>query len=144
MKKIVLAALLSLSVAACASTPAPAPEEHEAHDHTAGASPADEQAARVCQGFDDPSLVTEQLAPSFLAQIPAEQVVSILGQVQSQIGSCTGFERVEGGDLAAQYAFSFDKGFTAPVRIAVEPQAPHKMSGLWIGPPAEKPAAAAE
>jgi len=140
MHKPIAAALLALSTIACASTPAPVPET--AAGQPQDASPADVQAARVCQGFDDPSLVTEQLAPSFLAQIPAEQVTTLLGQVQSQLGSCTGVDRVAGDPLQGEYQLSFARGFTAPLRIAVEPEPAHRMTGLWIGPPVARSAGA--
>jgi len=101
----------------------------------APAQAQDAAAARVEALFTQ-TIESHWFAPSFLKQVPADQVAAIVRRLAGQLGVFEGV-RPEG----AGYAAVFEKG-EVPVRITLDAQG--RIAGLFFGPPRPRLASLAD
>ena len=100
-------------------------------------TPPERRAAEVCAQFrQSPGDFDKLFAPDFLAKIPAAQLTGIFTQYFSQLGRCVATKASKAqGENAAEFEFTFEKGFRVPVNISVNASAPNLIDGLWFGNP---------
>ncbi|HXT64904.1 MAG TPA: serine hydrolase [Pyrinomonadaceae bacterium] len=123
MKKILAAAFLTISFSVCFGQPAN-PQ-----------GPLERRAADVCALFSqNPGGYDKLFTPAFLEKVPAAQFTAIFTQYFSQLGPCTTTKITKRQtDFAADFEFSFEKGYTVPATISVVAEAPNLIDGLWLG-----------
>ncbi|WP_373047449.1 serine hydrolase [Vulgatibacter sp.] len=56
-----------------------------------------------------------------------------------RLGTCAGLRRTEGDAHAAKYELRFAAGYAVPLAVSVDPAAPHRVVGLWLGNPVRTP-----
>jgi hypothetical protein len=73
-------------------------------------------------------------APEFLAQVSPAQLTQIFKTYFDQAGRCTEAKltKTEDGN-SGDFNLVFEKGFSVPSKIAVGPDSPNLISGLWLG-----------
>jgi len=85
---------------------------------------------------EDPSGIDQLFAPEFLAQVPAARLVAVMKQFYTQFGRCTGVKlEKQASPTVGQFQFAFEKGFTAPVNLAINDTSAHSIIGFQIGAP---------
>ncbi|HEX8520609.1 MAG TPA: serine hydrolase [Tepidisphaeraceae bacterium] len=102
--------------------------------------PLTERATTVQKLFrDKPSGYGKFFADSFRAAVPDEKLTSIFSNYFKSYGKCTDIRLSQRIDASTGiFEFTFDKGFTAPVTLAIDVREPHKITGLLIGAAAER------
>jgi beta-lactamase class A len=85
--------------------------------------------------------ITDAFAPSFLAQVPAEQLMPVLRQIAAAGPFTVTSYTPNAGDLQAEARFD-GPGAALAVGIAVEPAAPNRIAGLLFQPATAGPSAA--
>jgi hypothetical protein len=118
-----LAAGLALGLAVRAAEPVPAP------------TPLVQRLEQVrAQVTATPAAVEAMFHPDFLRAVPGPQVVAILKQYFEQGGPVVRVDSVDtSGEFFGEYRFVTEKGSSFPVKIGVEPAAPHRITTLWFG-----------
>lgn len=115
----VLLPLLTLPVTAQDSDPL----ERRARDVAALFSEAGEAYA---QYFDD----------AFLEQVPPDQLDAIFSDLRSRTGPVSAVVPAERRSATSgQFRFHTEGGFSVPVDLAINPQPPHRIMGLWLSAP---------
>jgi beta-lactamase class A len=96
---------------------------------------AAEQVARFFRA--DPQGAADLFTPGFLAQVPPAKLEELLQQLHQQLGGVTAVELLkQSAPNSGVFTFHFEKGYTAPVTLAIETgKADHYIVGLLIGPP---------
>lgn len=131
MRTLPIIALLAISAMAVAaqsvSQTTPAAQSHDLQS----------VAESVAQYFRaDPSGVGQLFAPEFLTQVPAARLETVMRQLYTQLGRCTGVKlEKQVSSTSAQFTFTFEKGFTAPVNLVINADASHSITGFVVGPP---------
>lgn len=119
--RFLLSLILFMTLAAQAQPPIASPLEKRAGEVAAQfrAAPGDYQAL---------------FSPDFLRQVPPAQLDAIFASLFAQVGRST---RVSPGErqgaVAGKFELGFEKGFSIPVTMAVEPEPPHRVSQLLLG-----------
>lgn len=73
-------------------------------------------------------------APAFRKEVPDLALAQIFKKYFTNYGAVSAVKlREKLAPGAGKFTFTFAKGFTAPVTVAVDSNAPHKITGLWIG-----------
>ena len=123
MKKAFKTVVLAISFSVCLAGPANAQ------------GPLERRAAEVCTLFNQsPGGYDKLFTPLFLEKVPAAQFTAIFTQYFSQLGRCTTTKITKRQtDLAADFEFSFEKGFTVPASVSVVAEVPNLIDGLWLG-----------
>lgn len=89
--------------------------------------------ARLITALADEAEVEEHFTPGFLAQVPASQVVAMSAGLARQFERVT-ITHVTLSDDAAVVAITAASGIRAMVQATVEPDPPHRFSGLLLSP----------
>ena len=118
MRRLLLILLLCLGLGA------PASAQQEA---SAALRSRAEQVVAMLRGEGDPA---EMFTPAFLAQIPVAQLRTVTQQVAAQYGAVRGLERLDAGSPQSGVMHVALERATLTVQIAIEPQAPNRISGL--------------
>jgi beta-lactamase class A len=88
-----------------------------------------DQVVALLRGRGDPAAL---FTPAFLAQIPAAQVRDVARQLTAQYGAVRGLERLDAlSPQAGAMHVTFDRAIVH-IRIAVDPQPPHRIGGLLV------------
>lgn len=130
-------AMAALLLSACASAANVIPTPSTNGEEEQGKPPIllrAEDARRLLAA--DPPDPEELFAPSFLAQIPPAQLRGILDSLMLQVGACVSVEVEEVKGTQGTFRLRFERGNVAPMNLMVEDAPPHRILGLWIGPPA--------
>jgi hypothetical protein len=126
------ARLLVAAVLAVGATVAPAP---------AAAQPRaalDRRAAAVADLFRQkpPASYGDVFAAEFLKAVPPAKLDAIVADTRAKLGALIGTRLVESKKPgAARYQLTFAKGSAIPVDLRLDPEPPHRIVGLWFGPP---------
>lgn len=88
-----------------------------------------EQIIGLLRGQGDPA---QMFTPEFLAQVPAAQMRRLRQQVIGQYGAVRGLERLDASSPQSGVMRVATERATLRIQIAVEPQAPHRISGLYF------------
>jgi hypothetical protein len=84
----------------------------------------------------DPFGIDQLFAPEFLAQVSAARLESVMKQLYSQYGGCTAVKLgKQVSPTGGQFQFTFEKGFTASISLAISDNAAHSITGFQIGAP---------
>ncbi|MBU3699397.1 MAG: serine hydrolase [Candidatus Kapabacteria bacterium] len=91
----------------------------------------------VCRIISGSPVVYEStFTAQFLKQVPAAKLSMLVGQLTSQTGPCNGIritERRSAYQVAAEA--STTNGFSIPVLLTIEAQAPYLIAGFFLRPP---------
>ncbi len=127
-RRVLTAFIHVMSIAAIAAHPASAqPDDGPLSRRVA------EVAARIVA---DPAASDSLFHPSFLAQVPAAQLVGVFQQFHAQAGPVVRTVQTSsrGADYG-EYRFETGKGMAFPAKIGIEPGPPYRIHTLWFGLP---------
>jgi len=80
-------------------------------------------------------LAASNFSEQFLKNSPIDVVQKALDSLRANVGSCQPVGRMQGSSpIAASVLLGCTKGFV-PLELAVEPQAPYRISGILLRPP---------
>lgn len=83
-----------------------------------------------------PVLYESVFTAEFLKQVPPAKLTMLAGQLAGESGPCTGMrivERRSGYQVSAEATTK--NGYTIPVLMTIEMQAPYRIAGLFLRPP---------
>lgn len=89
-------------------------------------------AAQVIDFFEGSATAEEVFAPAMLAQVPAAQLGAVRDQLRAQFGEARSVERIDAASPwagTAHYRFARAR---VEMRIAVAPEPPHLITGLFV------------
>lgn len=136
---VTLGPLVLLIATSCAGPQTLRPKQPPQQVHGGDITPVAKRAEELPALFSaQPPALEPLFTEHFLVQVPASQVRAIGAQLRGELGDGVGItEDPETMSEPYEGAFTlrFSSGATAPVKVVVEPEQPHRISGLWIGPP---------
>lgn len=88
--------------------------------------------ARLFTALADEAEITEHFSPTFLADVPASQMVALSARLARDFEGLTITNVTITGQTAAAVTITAPSGATALVPITIEPDPPHRFSGLRL------------
>ncbi len=99
--------------------------------------PLEERANDVAElfGAEEPAY-DELFSTAFLDQVPPDQLDTIFGDFHSRTGGVTAVVPAERpSPTSGRFRLHTDGGFAVPIDLAIAPEPPHKIVGLWLSAP---------
>lgn len=72
----------------------------------------------------------------FLKAVPAPKLKSILADLHEKFGGASSMTlRSQDSEFFGRYELTLERDFVIPVKLGLQPKAPHAIETLWFGPP---------
>ncbi len=101
-------------------------------------SPLAERAHQVVQSLADPERITEDdLGTVFRQRLGITRLRAVLTTLRDQFGTVESYAQVEKlGNYSGRFQLRTSKGFLMIMTLSLESRPPHRIAGLFFGPPA--------
>lgn len=92
--------------------------------------------AVLAQIVAEPRIERDLFDPAFLQAVPPAQMQALCAQLFAACGAVTELALVESeSEWSGRFDAGMEKGFSMPVTLSVSAAPPHRIVGLWFGPP---------
>jgi beta-lactamase class A len=144
MHALASAALLAISTAVAQPAPSTAPivtqpmqqgappVATQPRQTAATTTPVQARAAQLALLFSNtPPSYNGLFSPGFLQAVP--QLGQLIGQLKAQYGRVLSQRQTSGDADSGEFDFVFERGYTVPAKIGVNPNPPNLVEGFWMG-----------
>lgn len=103
------------------------------------AAPDDDPAERRASELavlvlENPDVPAKMFSKTFLAQVPAKKIESILADLYAQGGKIVSVKRLSGDRLQGKFELGHERGARTECTIGVAAKEPHRIESLWLRP----------